>query len=117
MSVTLVASPPALSAARITSRPPVSGTSPISETSASLRRSSSAKGAGGSGSAAASVVVSSMRRASTICRAISSARKRLVSSGAAPASVTFSPSVATLAQPWSGRARAPPRTCAAVAAS
>ncbi len=98
MSVTFAASPPARSAAWITSRPPVSGTSPISDTSLSLRKSSSANGAGGSGAASARVVVSSTRPASTIWRAISSARKRLVSSGAAPASVTFSPSVATLTQ-------------------
>ncbi len=98
MSVTFSLKPPAPSAERITSRPPVSGTSPISDTSASLRKSSSAKAGGGSGAAAFSVVVSVMRPGSTTWRAISSARKRLVSSGAAPASVTLSPSVSTRAQ-------------------
>ena len=61
MSVTLSFSPPARSAERITSRPPASGTSPISDTSASLRSSSSAKGGGGSGALARSVVVSVIR--------------------------------------------------------
>ncbi len=105
MSVTCWLSPPAPSAERIMSRPPVSGTRPISEMSASLRRSSSAKGAGCSGAvAAATVVVSSM--VPMTCRTASSARKRLDSSGAAPLSVTLSPSTSVAAQSWPAEARA-----------
>ena len=116
MSVTLPSSPPAPSAERITSRPPVAGTSPISEISSSLRSSSRAKAGGASGAAAATVVASVIRPSGTIWRTISWARKRPVSSGAAPESVTFSPSVAICAQSSPAASRAP-SSSAAVAPS
>ena len=79
--------------------------------SASLRRSSSAKGGGGSGAVAAATVVVSSTVPIT-WRAASSARNRLDSSGAAPFSTTFRPSISVEAQSWPVAARAAWRSAA-----